>query len=340
MKFKEYSKIKQFRNVVKEVQSNSDFKGLDGNGEPIYEPSIKPILSFNGTVKCHGTNAQITWKPGEELRAGKRSSLLATDQLNAHMGFNSYVNQHKGEFTSLLKIFHSLLKLKENEQIILYGEWIGPGVQKNVALSNLETKKFIIFDVYKIDEEGNKNYLDVLDKLSTSVLPKDTHLITSFKQFNIKIDFNNPDLALPELEKLTLEVEKCCPVGKYFGIEGVGEGIVWKCVWNDKVLRFKTKGQKHSSSKVKKVVHIDPEKLSTINEVVDYVVTENRVLQGMQEVNAQEMKDIGPFLKWLSKDIISEESDTLTSNNLQYRDIAKYVIDKAKQMFIRNLNKM
>ena len=48
--------------------------------------------------------------------------------------------------------------------------------------------------------------------------------------------------------EITEAVENECPVGKHFGVSGVGEGVVWTCVsegWNDSGTWFKVKGEAH-----------------------------------------------------------------------------------------------
>lgn len=153
--------------------------------------------------------------------------------------------------------------------------------------------------------------------------------------FNVKdfptwtkiIDFSDPSTVQNDLVNLTLEVENECPVGKYFGINGVGEGIVWSyCNDNNELLQFKVKGDKYSTSRVKKLASVDPEKMKNINEFVDYAVTENRLIQGIDEVfttnNIEpDMKFTGDFIKWVKKDVFKEEMDVMVKNNLEARDV-------------------
>ena len=63
--------------------------------------------------------------------------------------------------------------------------------------------------------------------------------------------------------ELVEEVEKECPVSKQFNVSGIGEGIVWTTEYKGETYRFKTKGEKHSVSKVKTVVPIDIEKINS-----------------------------------------------------------------------------
>lgn len=57
MEFKAYHKIKQFKDVVRDISFKANFKGLDEDGQPIYEESTKPTITFTATTKLHGTIA-------------------------------------------------------------------------------------------------------------------------------------------------------------------------------------------------------------------------------------------------------------------------------------------
>lgn len=153
----------------------------------------------------------------------------------------------------------------------------------------------------------------------------------------MEIDFNMPELSQNKLSELTIAVEEECPVGKAFGFSGVGEGIVWTCEYKGVVHRFKVKGEKHSVSKVKTLAAVDVEKINGIREFVDYAVTENRFNQGLEKtyLNGEPIaiEKIGQLMKWVIGDIIKEETDTMVANNIEPKEIAKYVSAKVKEMF-------
>lgn len=103
MKFNKYHKIRQFRDIIRDINHKAHFVGLDENNNPIYDTSLKkPVLKFKGTVKLHGTNAMITYTPESGIMAGKRSSLLPSDQASAHFQFNGFVMSNKEYFTELM----------------------------------------------------------------------------------------------------------------------------------------------------------------------------------------------------------------------------------------------
>ena len=49
------------------------------------------------------------------------------------------------------------------------------------------------------------------------------------------------------------------------------------------------------------------------------------------------MKDIGSFIKWVSDDVLKEESDTLKENKLTMKDIGSLLSKKSKNWFINKL---
>lgn len=81
-----------------------------------------------------------------------------------------------------------------------------------------------------------------------------------------------------------------------------------------------------------KTVSIEPEKQESIDAFFKYAVTENRLQQGLQKIffdhdKPLDVKGTGDFVKWVTSDILKEESDTMTASNLEWNDI-KSVISK------------
>lgn len=319
---KKYPSIEQFRNVIRRVKELHDYKGKDENGNNIYQHTENyPILKFEGTVKLHGTNAGIV-KYKDRFEFQSRERVLSLNQDNA--GFMTYMIDKK-----LDNLFS---RFKFNESVAIYGEWCGGNIQKGVALNGLP-KMFVIFGV-KVDDE----WVDLPTNLHLNEIS--IYNILQFKTFEIEIDFNKPEEVQNTLIDLTIEVENICPVGKYFRKEGIGEGIVFTCKSNQD-LKFKSKGEKHSSSKVKVLNSVDTEELKSINEFVDYAVTENRLNQGLQyfKENGIEIdsKNTGQFLAWIVKDVLKEESDTLASTNLSDKKIKNAIVNRSRVWFLNAL---
>jgi hypothetical protein len=148
-----------------------------------------------------------------------------------------------------------------------------------------------------------------------------------------------PQLVQNQLSDMTIEVEDECPVAKAFGFSGVGEGIVWTCEFKGVVHRFKVKGEKHSSSKVKTLANVDVEKIESIQKFVDYAVTQSRFKQALENVFPNDepidTKKLGDVIRWVVNDIIKEEMDTMVENNLEPKEVNKYISTKVRDMFFK-----
>jgi len=336
MEFKAYHKIRQFKDIVRDIQLNANFKGMGDDGEPIYQDSRKPILMFSGTVKLHGTNAGVCYTLAKGVVAQKRSSLIPADQLQAHFSFNQFVQVEKKDFFETLMAKLWAENCRDNQQITIHGEWAGLGIQKSVGISELP-KNFYIFGVEMYDPETDtKIWLDLPNLESDDKV----HLITDFKTWRLEIDFNSPALSQDILVEITESVEQKCPVANRRGIEGIGEGVVWTCFWKGVKYIFKVKGEKHSVSKVKKSASVDPEIIKSIYEFVDYACTPNRIEQGIQEVQATEKRHTPDLLRWVANDIITEETDTLVANNLEWKQVAREVSNRIRQYFFTKIDKL
>jgi len=344
MKHISYPSIEQFRNIIANINRMVNFTGLDDNGEAIYDPSIpKPTLKFKGTVKLHGTNAGISFNSREGMWAQSRENIITVDKDNA--GFAFFVESNKTIFYSLIDsiIDHNIGLDYLDHTISIYGEWAGKGIQKGVGISEIE-KSFFIFGV-KVSKPDDKDFIAYWIDSSYLKSPENRiYNIEDFQTFEIDVDFNMPQLAQNKFIEITEAVEKECPVAKSFGIsEGLGEGVVWSTEFKGSVHRFKVKGEKHSVSKVKTLASVDVEKLNSINQFVDYAVTENRFNQGIEKVFGDseiDIKKIGDFLRWMVTDINKEELDTMIENNLEPKDVSKYVSNKSREMFFTAYNKV
>lgn len=320
-KFQKYPSIGQYRNTVKTVIHSAQYVRTEEDGTVIVNRNAElPTIKFTGTVKCHGTNAGVTYHK-DEIYPQKRTGNCSVEKDN--MGFAFFVKQRE-------EWFNTILKSLGGEVVTIYGEFCGGNIQKSVAITGLP-KMFIIFGL-KIDDEWYS-----LDHV-TGELPEDVYIIDVFKTFEIDIDFNKAGEYTNQLSEVTNNVEKECPVGKHFGVSSTGEGIVWTGWYKDQRLQFKVKGDKHSTSKVKKLASVDVEKLKSIREFTDYAVTENRLNQAIEQVFTTEnieptMQGMGSLIRWVFNDIVKEELDALAENNLGAKFIGSSVSYKVRIWF-------
>lgn len=106
------------------------------------------------------------------------------------------------------------------------------------------------------------------------------------------------------INEVTARFEAQCPVAKAFGVEGVGEGLVFA----GKNCRFKSKGAKHQAYRRPVAVKANKE---TVASFVENAVTLSRVEQGIEQHGPRMCK---PLLDWVIHDIFTEEKDVVVLN--------------------------
>jgi len=337
-----FPSIESFRHTIKHVNDCAQYKGLDEDGNAIIDVlASAPTIEFTGTVKLHGTNAGIAWD-GTELWAQSRKNVITPEKDNA--GFAFFVRSNKSMFITMMKYIKQEYNIADGNTIVVYGEWCGKGIQKGVAINALD-KMFVVFKIkIATPSYADANYwltynsMDIIGSVTQEhnyMYKSRMYFIDQFPTYKTTIDFNHPELVQDKLIDLTMAVEAECPVGKYFGVSGVGEGIVWSA--GDRI--FKVKGEKHSVTKVKKLASVDIEKVNSINEFVEYAITDKRLEQAIQEVFTSQglepsKKGISAFLSWVSKDVIKEEIDTLASNGLEPKEVNGAISKRAVKWFM------
>jgi len=357
-----FPSIDQFRTVVKNVRDR-----WNHNGQPL------PKLNFNGTVKLHGTNAGVVKDPRTgEIWCQSREQIITPEKDNA--GFARFIDE-LGCFDRYFNVaagVYGMNNIQPGDLIGIYGEWCGQGILKGCAIHQL-SKRFVVFGI-KVYTPGATTDDAVLtgtsrwfnpaqlltahEKFISEVDPEVAQKVFSIQQFpswNIEIDFSNPELIQNYLVELTDAVEKQCPVGKKFGVEGIGEGIVWRCVSNFEYPRnsgsdvsmvkiktsdlvFKVKGEKHSDTKVKVTASVDVEKVQNIKQFAENVVTDHRCEKMIEKLKEQgltvDVKNTGAFLKLVGADVLKEESDVIDASGLERKDVMPAVNNVAKNWFL------
>ena len=341
MKLIKFPSIEQFRNIIANVNRMSNFIGLDENKEPIYDNRTeKPIIKFEGTIKLHGTNAGVSITENG-FWAQSRENVITIQKDNA--GFAAFAEFNKEIFIQLANKVSSRnnINLSEN-YVTIYGEWVGQNIQKGVAISNLP-KSFFIFAV-KItpivdqnDEGSNTAYwVDYSDLRSND---NKIYNIKDYKTYEIEVNFNLPQLVQNKVIEMTIEVENECPVAKEFGFIGIGEGIVFTANYQGNRLIWKSKGEKHSSSKVTTLASVDVEKLNSIQEFINYSATKNRFDQAISIVfpnnESIDIKKLGDVIRWVINDVVKEEFDTMMKNGIEPKQVNSGISKRVKEMFMQ-----
>ena len=342
-RFIRFTDIGQFRTINRDVRHTAQYLGMDEDDQPIMDRNATmPTITFTGTVKLHGTNAGIAQDSEREMWFQSRKNIITPEKDNA--GFAFWANGNKDIWSSTFATLRDLYSL-DDKVITIFGEWCGGNIQSGVAISGLE-KMFVVFAV-KVSEDkvdGESYYLPNDNWFFIDNIPaRQIYSINAYEKYSIDIDFNQPAMSQNKLIEITEEVEKECPVGKAFGRteddNNVGEGVVWVAWHEGNRYIFKVKGDKHSSSKVKKLAEVDTEKLASIYEFVEYAVTENRLNQAIEQVfttnsESPDIKKTGDFLRWIVNDVMKEESDTLRDNGLEPKDVNRDISIKARKWYM------
>lgn len=327
-----YHKTGQFRNAYKVLKSA-------GAGE----------VKLSGTVKLHGTYGCLGVDSDGKITAYSKNNQLASMEISRgvkhgsnNFNFQGLLSDRRNGVEHMLE---SLRTISGMEELSVHGEWAGSGVRQGAAISELDEQFYVfgikLLDTYWVDPSEMKSLSGVITDSGFECLYDES----KFPQYTVSFNPTLPELIALDMAEITQKVEDECPVAKHFGVSGIGEGVVW--VPDDSELCdntdtwFKVKGQKHSSSKVKKLATVDPEKLASIQEFIEYAATVNRLEQGLKEFGGEmDIKQIDKYIGWVKRDINQEESDTLESNSLTMKEVGKYISQEARTFFIKELDKL
>jgi RNA ligase len=330
-----FSHIEQFHDVVRIVAKRRE-AGL----------AIKRV-AYRGRIKLHGSNASVV-STGDELLPQSRNRELTLDDDNLGFAAFALTPARTPIIRTLALELRATVQLAPDRPLVLFGEWVGPGVQKGVAVSKLPTRQWVLFAAATLDDGAlHKRYFEV-PQLGERFADAGIYSIADAPEQHIEIDFSDRDAlehAAASIHEATLEVERGCPWGARFQVAGVGEGLVWQPLgehFGDSELFFKTKGEQHQVvRRTEPRVAVDPEVLASVDAFLTYALTEPRLAQGLEVLREQglelELRNLGAFLKWVASDVRRECATELEANNLEWKAVAKLVNERAKAYFVRAL---
>ncbi|MCJ1443188.1 MAG: hypothetical protein MMC23_003686 [Stictis urceolatum] len=298
------------------------------------EPRLtSSTLSLTGTVKLHGTHGDIVFPDpsySEYILQSRNISALTQDQDN--LGYARYMSRIKHEIRSLRPLFLNRFKEFnpavsqaeiERHPLVIAGEFIGQGLLKGTAVNTME-RSFVIISTNICGRwQRDEDYADI------GVEGARIFNVSRGGFYHETIDVSAEEPSIENLYARMAEVAKQCPFAHSFGIEGIGEGIVWKPITlNDRVswppeFWLKTKAPEFWTSQ--RVIKVPGEKRASNEkrgaEFAKQVVTERRLEQGIEWLGEMgkdaNMKEIAAFLDWLRKDVESEESGEMKDLGLE-----------------------
>lgn len=355
-RFITFGSIAQFRNIVTSIKHQSRFTGIDpDSGTPVYNRDPLPKLIGTASEKIHGTNAAICFSNPDGFWIQSRKNIITSEKDNAGCAFA--VLQTEPEWMDIILGLSTEYNIDLDKYIIsVFFEWAGGSIQKNSALTGVD-KKALIFQHFKVspldtplEDDGNKEsaiWLETCIQGRWVDHPAyNINNIMNFTTWDIDIDFDNPAKSQNMMIKLVEEViEPSSPVGKQFSQKGnIGEGIVVTVEYKDSLHKFKVKGDKHSSSKVKKLKPVDEAKENAKREFANYACPAWRLEQMWKELEDEHGKPVviqmtGEFLSMVHRDVIKEESDVLAEKGLEPKEVNGMISQVARTWFNAELDK-
>jgi hypothetical protein len=306
-------------------------------------------VTYRGRVKLHGSNASVVVVGNDEdsrLIPQSRNRELTLGEDNYDFAAFVLDPVRANGIRELAFYMRAALELPSTQPLALFGEWIGPGLQSRVALCKLPARQWVLFAVAVQDGEQIR-YFDLPSLMYSEYAGLSIFSLTDVDEYQVAIDFRTRELVEPAaavIAEITSAVEQHCPWGARFGIDGIGEGLVWTPMdehAGDAELFFKSKGEQHKgvAGERKPRVSVDPQALVGVVAFVDHAVTTDRLQQGLDALREQglivEMRNLGSFLKWVGGDVQRECVAELEASGLDWKSVAKAVNERARTWFIQ-----
>ena len=331
----------------KRFTSIEGFKHFAQNARKFHDQNT---LTIRGTIKLHGTHADIVYKKignDEKIYYQSRNRIITKEDDNA--GFAAFMDNIpisvKTQLIENIKKrylnLNPMMNYDKIDDIFIAGEFCGGNIQKNVALTKLQ-KLFVIFHL-KI----NNIHQDITEYNDIHLEEYDIYNIVRGGVYKLEVSLDNIYSITPKLKEITDNVEKECPFAKSFKVSGIGEGVVWVSETHLKMNMmtdycFKVKGEEHSVTRVstlKPPSAATLKALSDVREFVEKAVTENRLEQGISYMEEMKIpidkKHLGDFIKWVVSDTLKEENDTCTALRMESKKITKVITEKAKKWYLK-----
>ncbi|KAF2814741.1 uncharacterized protein BDZ99DRAFT_458733 [Mytilinidion resinicola] len=306
-------------------------------------------LMVTGTVKLHGTHADILIYPDNTIVLQSRNCLNLSITADNHE-FAASMATKTAALLSLRDRYYERSKrlfpkvvIDEHAPLILAGEWIGQNIQKGVALVHL-SKRFVI-----VSASLNGGWEPDLLYAGLESEADGIYNISRAGFYHAAIDLADPEATEQRLQGIAEEIAAECPFAKTFGVKGAGEGVVWKFdsfphrerVW------FKTKGgpfkPNYAPRPTKgppsdKVLDEQSAQQKTAVDCAKAWCSEGRLEQAwdyLRETGKERnIKGLGLFLKWIVEDILVEERWDMEQLGVQPGLLKKAIADIAKPWYI------
>lgn len=302
-------------------------------------------MIFRGKIKLHGTNAAICFDD-ENIYAQSRSKVLSVYDDNA--GFANFVAKLDAVFP--------------DDPIVIYGEWAGPGVQKNDAVTNIDKKTFFAFSLYYPNEDRRviepKEIEDVISTVfGDDYTSKSIKVLPWYTEEEL-VDFSRQNVCQKFVDKSVKEVDEVIAIEdpyikSEFDVSGPGEGLVYyairgnlldgKAIEDEFLIDyiFKIKSEAHGVQKSKNRNHVAPERPDGIDEFIEMFFTENRMEQMLRQIgNEATRENTGKFIKAVMTDVYKESTQEVLISDFEWKDVPKYAAPHAKKWWFNKCDEL
>lgn len=260
-------------------------------------------------TKLHGCNSAIVKHSKEgPITLQSRSRIITPIDDNA--GFATAMVQHFDVVNDVLKQIESIGDVVY--PLIVFGEWCGKGIQKNVALNELKDNIFVIFD---IAFSAQKRWQPMEKYRSVKSLPLIRN-VGELPSITFTSKRNERQACLRAIKRKVDEIDQMCPfVYHLYGLQGVGEGLVIRPKTSDNSDHwFKCKGDNHTLKVPTIEVVVDDEETKALDQFAVKHVTWERVQSAKEALHIPEntlniMREFPRMNKWINEDIEREEAD-------------------------------
>lgn len=266
---------------------------------------------IEATTKIHGTcSAIVKHDIDGPITFQSRNRIITKDDDNA--SFAATMLKH---MECVQRMFSEIEKVKTGIfPIIVYGEWCGQGIQKNVAMNSVK-KCFIIFKiVLGRDQESGWVNMDDYAHIKVPPIIRNIREVPVYTFILNKISFEK-DLKL--IDDVVQEIDKQCPYAlQIFGVHGYGEGLVLKPKrLHSSNYWWKQKGESHQITLPKTHLIVNNSHKAERDFAMQYVTFE-RLLSAKEalhlDTTTKDIKDImkqfSKITNWVVNDIKREET--------------------------------
>lgn len=272
-----------------------------------YYRDLPDVLTYEGTVKLHGTNiAVVQDASGGPIAVQSRNRFITPEGDNCRSA--AFVMARESEFKDMLASIRSRTEpqvvaklvvagervvLKLTQPVILFGEFVGRGVQKGVGVSAFDPF-LMLFDAVV----GSRR-VPFHEKCEARVVRN----VGDFEKWTLRVPRDDIAGATERADAVAEEVGADCPVARALGKPGKGEGVVWRC--RDRPssrLWFKSKCAEHSVSAPVPKGGVPAE------DFAQRFVTPARLRQAVDAGHTL----LGQFVTWVVDDVMTEEGRLLS----------------------------